>query len=181
MTEKGVVVDGGGSGAWRPDRARLRDASRAALAPVVACAVALCGLGAWTASGAAGSPATLEVTTAWMFLPRGDAGSTAAYFRISNSGDSADRLTAVTSPVADSATLYRTTESGAALAAVQATVPANGTLAMAPRGTEVTLTARDAGAAWAALKEGDRVPFVLHFRDSGRVETSAVVVRPGAF
>ncbi|WP_079189145.1 copper chaperone PCu(A)C [Streptomyces kebangsaanensis] len=52
------------------------------------------------------------------------------------------------------------------------TIRAGATLAMSPQGLDVMVTARE----WRA---GDLVPFELHFRHSGRVETLAVVVRPG--
>ncbi|WP_329618660.1 copper chaperone PCu(A)C [Streptomyces sp. S465] len=52
-------------------------------------------------------------------------------------------------------------------------VPAGGTLDMSPFTSDVTVPAT---ARWRA---GDRVPFTLRFEHSGRVEASAVVVRPG--
>ena len=52
-------------------------------------------------------------------------------------------------------------------------VPAGGSLAMSPFGTDVTVRAKET---W---REGDIVPFTLHFARSGQIRTLAVVVRPG--
>ncbi|MFF4351445.1 copper chaperone PCu(A)C [Streptomyces sp. NPDC001530] len=162
---------------WRPSRRRLTDALLTALAPVAACALALGGLAVWTASGAAGTPARIKVTSGRVFLPFGESEESAAFFRISNSGDADDVLTRVTSTAADGAMLGRNTttdgNTGSMRAVDSATVPAGGTLAMSPQDLDVMVTVRGT---WRA---GDLVPFVLHFRHSGRVKTLAVVVRPG--
>ncbi|MFE0420488.1 copper chaperone PCu(A)C [Streptomyces tendae] len=163
---------------WRPTRRRLTDTLLAALAPVAACSVALGGLTTWTASGNAGSPARIEATAGRVFLPFGDVRDTAAFFRIANSGDGDDRLLKVTSSAAGgAATLsrHRMTGSGAAYAQTvdSVAVPAGDSLAMSPHSVDVTVRA---GAGW---REGDLVPFTLHFERSGPVRTLAVVVRPG--
>ncbi|MEU5954312.1 copper chaperone PCu(A)C [Streptomyces sp. NPDC047525] len=157
---------------------RLRAPLLAALAPVTACAVALGGLTTWVGAGGAGRPARIEVGTGRVFLPYGDTRDTSAYFRITNRGGSADRLTGITSdsPAADQTMLgrHRTTEGRAAYmsGAASVEVPAHGTLAMSPLGTNVMLRARGR---WQA---GDTVPFTLHFRDGGSIRADAVVVRP---
>ncbi|MGV9994516.1 copper chaperone PCu(A)C [Streptomyces sp. NPDC003374] len=166
-----------GPAVWRPSRRRLAEAFLAALAPVAACVLALGGLAAWTASGAAGSPARVEVTSGRVFLPYGDGEESAAFFRISNSGGAEDKLTDVTSTAVDRAMLGRNTttrgNAGYMRPVGSAIVPAGGTLAMSPWGLDVMVTVRGK---WRA---GDLVPFVLHFRHSGRIKTLAVVVRPG--
>ncbi|MGW7088511.1 copper chaperone PCu(A)C [Streptomyces sp. NPDC054871] len=159
---------------------RLRGPLLAALAPVTACAVALGGLTTWVGSGGAGRPARIEVGAGRVFLPFGDTEDTSAYFRITNRGASADRLTGVTSDsrAADEAMLgrHRTTGGGAAYmsGADSVEVPAHGTLAMSPLGVDVMLRARGR---W---RVGDTVPFTLHFRDGGSIRAEAVVVRPSA-
>ncbi|MEV6021796.1 copper chaperone PCu(A)C [Streptomyces sp. NPDC052036] len=162
---------------WRPSRRRLAEAFLAALAPVAACVLTLGGLAAWTASGAAGSPARIDVTSGRAFLPYGDSQESAAFFRISNSGGTEDELTGVTSTAVDRAMLGRNTttpgNAGYMRPVDSAVVPAGGTLAMSPRGLDLMVTVRGK---WRA---GDLVPFVLHFRHSGRIKTMAVVVRPG--
>ncbi|WBO62873.1 copper chaperone PCu(A)C [Streptomyces camelliae] len=162
---------------WRPSRSRLTEAFLAALAPVAAGMLALGALAAWTASGAAGSPARIEVTSGRVFLPYGGSEESAAFFRISNSGGAEDELTGVTSTAVDRAMLGSNTttpgNAGYMRPVDSATIPAGGTLAMSPRGLDVMVTVRGK---WRA---GDLVPFVLHFRHSGRIKTLAVVVRPG--
>ncbi|MFD5792379.1 copper chaperone PCu(A)C [Streptomyces diastatochromogenes] len=164
---------------WRPTRRRLTDTLLAALAPVAACGLALGGLSMWTAYGNAGSPARIAVSESRVLLPYGDNRDTAAFFRISNSGGSADRLLKVTSAeVADGAlALSRHRMTGARSASAQtvpsATVPAGDTLAMSPTSLDVIVPAK---AGW---QSGDLVEFTLHFEHSGAVKTPAVVVRAG--
>ncbi|MEV6736381.1 copper chaperone PCu(A)C [Streptomyces sp. NPDC051104] len=140
---------------WRPSWRRLAEAFLAALAPVAACVLALGGLAAWTASGAAGSPARVEVTSGRVFLPYGDGEESAAFFRISNSGGAEDELTGVTSTAVDRAMLGRnTTTSGNAgyMRPVEsAIVPAGGMLAMSPWGP-----GREGDRAWEVACRGPR-------------------------
>ncbi|MEI5098001.1 copper chaperone PCu(A)C [Streptomyces sp. PmtG] len=89
---------------------RVRGGLLAALAPVIACALTLCGLAAWVTSGAAGSPARISVTGGRVFLPYGSVKETAAFFRITNYGESDDVLLSVRSPDADDVMLSRTVE-----------------------------------------------------------------------
>ncbi|NUL06018.1 copper chaperone PCu(A)C [Streptomyces lunaelactis] len=151
--------------------------ARAALAPVAASALALGGLTAWTAVGAAGSPPRLDVIAARVLLPFNGNEVTAAVFRIRNTGDADDELTGVTSPVMGSAMLTGDSparEGAARMRMVDAaTVPGRGELAMSPYGLDVMVEVRE------PLREGQEIPFVLHFRDSERIRTMAVVVRPG--
>ncbi|MFF3705140.1 copper chaperone PCu(A)C [Streptomyces phaeochromogenes] len=163
---------------WRPTQRRLTDTLLTALAPVAACSVALGALTTWVAAGRAGDPARIEVTAGRVFLPYGDTRDTAAFFRITNSGDADDRLVRVSSPgVGGEVTLgrHRTTGGGAAYRdeVDSAAVPAHGSLTMSPHGLDVIL---HAGARW---ELGDPVPFTLHFRRSGPVTVEAVVVSPG--
>ncbi|WP_326758726.1 copper chaperone PCu(A)C [Streptomyces phaeochromogenes] len=163
---------------WRPTRRRLTDTLLTALAPVAACSIALGALSTWVAAGRAGDPARIEVIAGRVFLPYGDTRDTAAFFRITNSGDADDRLVRVSSPgVGGEVTLgrHRTTGGGAAYRdeVDSAAVPAHGSLTMSPHGLDVIL---HAGERW---ELGDPVPFTLHFRRSGPVTVEAVVVSPG--
>ncbi|MGW7168565.1 copper chaperone PCu(A)C [Streptomyces sp. NPDC054884] len=163
---------------WWPTRRRLTDTLIAALAPVAACSVALGGLTTWAVQDNAGSPARIAVTGGRVFLPFGDTRETAAFFRITNSGGADDRLLKVTSSATGGdATLSRHRMAGGWAAYGQtvesAAVPAGESLAMSPFGTDVTVRAKET---W---REGDLVPFTLHFARSGRISTLAVVVRPG--
>ncbi|MCP9207960.1 copper chaperone PCu(A)C [Streptomyces cucumeris] len=154
----------------------LRTALAPALAPVVACALALLGLVTWTASGAAGSPAAVAVARARVLLPSNPE-ATAAFFDLRNTGGAEDELLRVTTPLADSAMLSRRIVrrgAGSMRMVSSARVPARTTLRMSAEELDVMLRP-----APGRLRAGDRVPFVLHFRESGRVRVEAVAVRPG--
>ncbi|MFJ4978168.1 copper chaperone PCu(A)C [Streptomyces coeruleorubidus] len=162
----------------RPTRRRLTDTLLAALVPVVACVLALSGLSLWTVYGNAGTPARIAVSDGRVFLPTGDTPDTAAFFRITNSGGSGDRLLKVTSADVDGAAAFGRhrmtgTSSGAAETVASVAVPAGESIAMSPYGLDVILPAN---ADW---KVGDLVEFMLHFERSGAVRTLAVVDRPG--
>ncbi|MEU9851415.1 copper chaperone PCu(A)C [Streptomyces sp. NPDC047985] len=163
---------------WIPTRRRLADTAPAALAPVCACVLALGGLAVWSATGHAGSPARISVTDARMYLPGAGVPETAAFFRIANTGGSADRLISVTSSAVNgdiSLSRHRMTAGGAAYRQVadSLTVPTGGTLDMSPLTSDVTVPATP------LRRAGDLVPFTLHFERSGPVEALATVVRPG--
>lgn len=150
-------------------------ALRAGLAPVAAAAVTLAGLSAWTATGHAGRPARVHVSDAWVMRPT--APQTAAYFTITNTGDAADDLLEVRTPVAAMAMLGRqSTRDGAGQMAMGGalTVPAHGTVRMTPFTVDVMFRPR------APLPVGGRVPFTLVFRHSGPIRVTAIVLRPGS-
>ncbi|MER6523879.1 copper chaperone PCu(A)C [Streptomyces sp. NPDC001508] len=166
------------SHAWIPTRRRLADTVPAVLAPVCACVLALGGLAVWTATGNAGSPADIDVTEARLYLPAEGTPETAAFFRITNTGGSDDRLLSVSSPrVSGDIALSRheMTTGGAAYrqTADSLAVPAGDTLDMSPLTSDVTVPA---DGDW---RTGDLVPFTLRFEHTGRVGALAVVVRPG--
>jgi copper(I)-binding protein len=158
-------------------RGRLAAGARAALVPVAASALALGGLTAWTAAGAAGQPSRVEITDARVVMSDGDSFTTAA-FRIRNNGDADDELLSVSSPDVDGARLVRVRagDGGSSTMTNLATavVPARTTLAMSPYGVDVLIDPR------AALSAGQKMRFVLRFREQGPVEATAVVARPGS-
>ncbi|WP_217167773.1 copper chaperone PCu(A)C [Streptomyces sp. AC512_CC834] len=163
---------------WRLSRRRLTDTALAAAAPVVACGIALGALTAWAGAGGAGSPTVrINVSYGRVFLPFGETTETSAYFDITNTGDTDDRLVAVTHS-GEEAGLSRhvMTPSGAAskksLNSVD--VSAGTSLSMSPHGVDVTLTARPD---W---RPGDLVRFTLRFERRGTVDALAVVTPPGA-
>ncbi|AXE75909.1 copper chaperone PCu(A)C [Streptomyces atratus] len=163
---------------WIPTRRRLYDGLLAVVAPLAAFSVALGGLTAWTASGAAGAPPRLEISDGRVFLPYNGNVDTAAFFRITNSGGADDRLVSVTSAAVDSAMLSRHVrhDSGAGSMSMVGSVglPAGETLAMSASTVDVMVKMKD------RRQVGDVLPFVLHFRHSDPVEALAVVVRPGS-
>ncbi|MEU1145020.1 copper chaperone PCu(A)C [Streptomyces sp. NPDC005863] len=173
-----MTLSGSTAGSARVVR-RLKQSALAAAAPVAACLLTLGELTAWTFLGHAGTPPDLSVTRAYVFQPTGGAPDTAAFFRVTNKGSSADELTEVTSPaVPDGIALgrHRMTPDSAAYryATDRLQVPAQGTLDMTPMPSDVTAPAdRD----WRA---GDRMPFDLQFEHSRMVRVSAEVVRPGS-
>ncbi|GAB3959964.1 hypothetical protein GCM10029978_008110 [Actinoallomurus acanthiterrae] len=74
-------------------------------ATVLASAVTLALLAAWTVTGEAGRPGQLWVSEAWVMTPT--AAQTGAYFTIANAGDQAYELLGVSTPVSSSAMLAR--------------------------------------------------------------------------
>ncbi|MEJ8645691.1 copper chaperone PCu(A)C [Streptomyces sp. MS1.HAVA.3] len=149
----------------------------AVLAPLTACLTALVGLTAWTTSGGAGTPARIEVGIGQVFMPYADRQRTAAFFRITNTGGSGDQLLSVTSPAAEDAMLSRHESAGGADSmrmVTSAEIPAGSVVRMTPSTLDVMMTVKGR---W---QVGDAVPFVLHFRHSGPVQTAAFVVRPGS-
>ncbi|MGW1106454.1 copper chaperone PCu(A)C [Streptomyces sp. NPDC002540] len=167
-----AVADG-----WTPSRRRLREGLVAALAPLTACCVALGGLTAWTATGAAGSPPRIEVGDGRVFVPYNSEGNTAAFFRIVNNSGVDDRLVAVTSVAVDSAMLSRHARHDGGAGSMRmigsAGVPAGRTLTMSANTVDVMLKLKG------HRQVGETLPFVLHFRHSDPIETVAVMVRPG--
>ncbi|MDJ0369866.1 copper chaperone PCu(A)C [Streptomyces sp. H10-C2] len=150
---------------------------RAALVPVAACAAALVLLTAYTATGSAGeAPARISVSDARVFRPT-NAEATAALFTIRNSGGTADLLLSLDSPLLGDAMLARTVVrdgGGRMTPAGPVAVPARGAVTMDPAGLDAMILRPP------QLRLGQRVPFVLRFRDSGEIRVEAVVVRPGA-
>ncbi|MCZ4119456.1 copper chaperone PCu(A)C [Streptomyces sp. H39-S7] len=150
---------------------------RAALLPVATCVAVLALLTAYTATGAAGeSPARITVTDARVFRPA-NTEATAALFTVQNSGGTADTLLSVDSPVLGPGMLTRTVVrdgAGRMTPAGPVAVPAHGAVTMDPAGLDVMIQRPP------RLPLGERIPFVLRFRNSGEVRVEAVVVRPGA-
>lgn len=150
------------------------NAVRAALAPVVAAAITLGLLTAWAMTGHAGRPARVHVEDAWVMAPT--APGTAAYFTLANTGDVADDLLEVRTPISAAAMLGRQVDhAGAGRMAMtgRLAVPAHGTVRMTPFTVDVMIRPRG------PLPVGRRVPFTLVFRRSGTVHVTAVVAPPG--
>ncbi|MFC9753665.1 copper chaperone PCu(A)C [Streptomyces sp. NPDC056921] len=157
---------------------RLRTSATAAGVPVLACSLALAGLGAWTADGRAGSPPHVAVTKAYVYRSSGSTPETAAFFTLTNDGGSADRIVGVDSPdtaAPPSLSEHRMTSSGAAYRQLvdSVIVPAGDGLTMAPHGIDVTVRPKRT---W---RPGEEVSFTLRFADGRPLKVRAVVVRPG--
>ncbi|MGI5336734.1 copper chaperone PCu(A)C [Streptomyces sp. CA-181903] len=154
----------------------VAQAAKAALVPVAACVVTLGGLGAWTASGAAGRPAEVVAEDARVLLPF-DRDDTAAFVRLTNKGDVDDELLSVSAPSAGGAMFAQTVVkdgAGSMRMLRSVTVPARDVVAMSPHGTDIMVSRPP------RLAVGDRLPLVLRFRESGTVRVEAEVVRAGS-
>ena len=97
----------------------------------------------------------------------------AAYLSIHNAGPSADRLLAVSTPAAASASIHSTSTAGGVMrmrAAGPQLIPAGGTLQMKSGGVHIMLMGLKA-----PLKAGTRLPLTLRFQRAGLVRTSIPV------
>lgn len=91
-----------------------------------------------------------------------------AYFTVANAGKDADRLVAVSSPAAASASLHTMAMDGTMMrmrAVASLPVPAGGTLTLAPGGYHVML--EDLAK---PLVKGDRFPLRLTFEKAGAID-----------
>ncbi|TQK45603.1 hypothetical protein FBY35_7190 [Streptomyces sp. SLBN-118] len=160
------------------DPAGRRAAVAAAiLVPVAACAVTLALLTAYVSSGEAGTPpARITITRARVVQPL-PGRDTVAYFDLRNSGGADAALVSVEAPLLGSPTmLARDVESdgaGRMEKLPELKVPAGGEVRMSPSVGDVMVEDPP------PLRLGERVDFVLRFRDGGELRAVAVVVRAG--
>ncbi|MEV6316263.1 copper chaperone PCu(A)C [Streptomyces sp. NPDC051776] len=148
----------------------------AALAALLASALTLGGLVAWTASGGAGKGQEIEVSDARIYLPANPA-TTAAFFTMRNTGETADELVGVRSSAVGSSMLSKAVEKdNAQTMRMVPSVPlaARSTLRMSHSTVDVMVRPAP------RLKPGDRVRFTLQFRRNPSIEVEAVAVRPGS-
>ncbi|MFJ9817792.1 copper chaperone PCu(A)C [Streptomyces sp. NPDC101151] len=160
-------------------RRRLTDTLLAALVPVAVSSLALAGLTTWVGTGNAGSPPRMSVTEGRVYLPAAGSDETAAFFRITNEGGSADRLVGITSPDAPGGVVLARHHMRGGATAYRAPIEsieirAGESIAMSPYGVDLTVVVPVG-----ELRAGDLVSFTLTFSRSGRVKLPAVVVRPG--
>ncbi|MFC1439401.1 copper chaperone PCu(A)C [Streptacidiphilus sp. N1-10] len=143
---------------------------RAALAgAAVAAALALgFGLAGCGGTSTAGSAARISVSNAYIPLSA-TPDMAVAYFDISNTGGSADRLTGVSSPSVQSAALNRSTETS--MEQIDGVdVPAHGGAQLARGGTHVMLMGIEP-----APRVGQQIELRLSFQHSGTVTVEATV------
>ncbi|GAA4603449.1 copper chaperone PCu(A)C [Actinoallomurus liliacearum] len=144
-------------------------------ATVLASAVTLALLAAWTLTGLAGSPARIRVSGAWVMAPT--AAQTGAYFTIVNTGHQNDELLSVSTPDSSSAMLIRHSYAagvGRMTMLDGLALPAHTDVRMTPYTTNVMIRPRG------PLPVGRRVPFTLTFRYGGTMRVTAVVAPPGS-
>jgi copper(I)-binding protein len=171
------------TGRSRPGRDNwLTQLARAAAGPVI-CAAVLTGLlSAWVAGHGAGTltKLRLQVTLAAVpmraYTPAASKAIHAAstYLTITNLGATPDQLIAVQTPIAGRVVLTeRATFGGAAVTVPALTIPAHGTLTLAPETDDVVLV--DPG--W--FEGSKTVRLTLVFRHAGQVTIDAPVTDPG--
>jgi len=127
--------------------------------------------------GAAAAPsARPEITDAWVRVPSPGATSTAAYVVISNPGGVAEVLTRVSTPVAQGASMHRTTTSTdmggmTGMEMVDAIhIPAGGEVTLEPGGFHIMLDALTG-----TLAEGASIELTLTFEHAGEITVTAAV------
>lgn len=112
------------------------------------------------------------VDGAWVRLPSAT-GRPAGGYLVVKGGKAADALVAVSSPKAERIEMHSMTMSDGVMrmrAETSLTVPANGSLALAPGGNHLMLFGFDP-----AVKAGDRVKLTLTFKSGAKVDASAEV------
>jgi copper(I)-binding protein len=121
----------------------------------------------------------LTITNLWTRATPPNAPTAGGYLTIENSGEEADRLTAVVAPVAgrvelhvmsieDGTMIMRPLEKGIE-------IPAGGTVTLAPGGLHIMFMDLRSG-----FTEGEKVPVVLSFEKAGDIETFLHVEAIGA-
>ena len=141
----------------------------AAGAGVLGIALAACGSTAPAAKASAASPAKISVSGAYVPLSA-TPDMAVAYFDISNTGGSDDRLLDVTSPDAQSAEMDLSTATSMTAISGGVDVPAHATTAFARDGKHVMLMDLSP-----APKLGGRVELRLTFQHSGTITVQATV------
>lgn len=150
----------------------------AVLVPVGACAVTLALLVAYVKSGSAGAPpAEITVTRARIVQPLA-ARDTVAYLDLRNTGGTDATLVSVEAPVLGTTTMLArdvVVDGAGRMKAVPALkVPAGSDVKMSPAVADVMVQDPP------ELKLGEKVEFLLRFRDGTTVTALAVVVLPGS-
>jgi copper(I)-binding protein len=130
------------------------------------------------ARGAEVKAGDIAITAAWARATPPAAKVAAAYVRVENRGDAADRLLSAATPAAQSVTAHETVEENGVASMrplADAAIPPGGTLDMSPGGIHLMLT----GLA-APLTQGEHVPLTLVFEKAGAVTVTLDVAPIGA-
>ncbi|MGA5495448.1 copper chaperone PCu(A)C [Streptomyces cinereoruber] len=139
-----------------------------ALPAAVALAASLALTGCSSSSDAAGDGKP-ELKVSGAFMPKPVTDMAGGFLTITNDGDTADRLTSVTSPISDDVTIHETKDQK--MREVKFfDIPANGKLSLARGGNHIMFM---------SLKEkpeqGDKVSVELHFEKSGPIKVDLPV------
>ncbi|MBC3843220.1 copper chaperone PCu(A)C [Streptacidiphilus sp. 4-A2] len=140
----------------------------AAGAGVLGVTLAACA-GSGSSPAKAASPAKISVSGAYVPMPASP-GMAVAYFVIDNTGGSADRLLAVSSPDAQSSEMDQSTATSMSAISGGVDVPAHASTAFARDGRHVMLMGLDP-----SPKLGRKVELRLSFQHSGTVTVQATV------
>jgi periplasmic copper chaperone A len=128
------------------------------------------------ASAAMAQPSQPEVTKAWARATPGKAENGAAYLTIQS--PTADRLVAVSSPVAKKTELHTMSMSGMVMQMRPISgidIPAGRPVTLKPGGEHIMLLGLDH-----PLREGQSFPLTLTFEKAGTREVAVAVEKPGA-
>lgn len=119
----------------------------------------------------------LTIDHPWARTPIGSVPNTAAYMKLSNSGDTPDRLMAAKSDVAKHVMLHESRMEGDVMKMVHIKggipIPANGTTELKPLGLHVMLLGLKQ-----PLKDGEMFPMTLVFEKQGEVPVEVKVETP---
>ncbi|SDB28263.1 copper chaperone PCu(A)C [Bauldia litoralis] len=122
---------------------------------------------------------SLTLTELWSRATPPNAPTAGGYLTITNTGDTADRLVAVSTAQAGKSEIHEMTVSDGVMTmrplAEGVEVPANGTLVLAPGGFHLMFMKLQA-----PFVEGEEVPVTLTFEQAGSVDTFLHVMQIGA-
>jgi copper(I)-binding protein len=164
-------------------RGRLAEIGRSAAAPLISAVLITGLLGAWVASGGAGSvtrirvQVTLAAVPMRAYLPRqaSTIHQAPTYLTIRNLGSQPDELLSASSPAARRVILTGPPAAGGARPTVAGLpIPAHGSITLSPLSNDVVLV--DPG----PYESDMTVPLTLVFRHAGRVQVNASVSAPGS-
>ena len=117
----------------------------------------------------------LDIAHPWSQELPPNAPTVAAYFVVTNKGDTADRLVSVDSPIAGIAQLHEHIQQGDLMKMQQVqsvAIPAGGAVTFAPMAYHVMLLElKDR----ALLSDGQQFPLTMHFEKSGEVTVQVTV------
>jgi hypothetical protein len=116
----------------------------------------------------------LTIDHPWARASIGTSKNSAAYMKISNSGDAPDRLTGVKIDTAEHAMLHESRMEGDVMKMVHLSggieIPAHGSAELKPLGLHVMVMGLKA-----PLKDGETLPLTLVFEKAGEVQVTAAV------
>ncbi|MFE5729322.1 MULTISPECIES: copper chaperone PCu(A)C [unclassified Streptomyces] len=139
------------------------------LSAAVALAASLALTGCSSSSDAPAGSGKPELKVSGAFMPQPVMDMAGGFLTITNDGDTADRLTSVTSPVSDDVTIHETKNQK--MQEVKFfDIPANGKLSLARGGNHIMFMSLKE-----KLRQGDKVSVELHFEKSDPIKVDLPV------